>query len=530
MFPAAKTIGEPKPGFSIGTTVVADMLGIYSSIPLFYYLIMRAKQIFDEKMKKKLCVCTIVTVMAFYGCSFAPKHTKPQINLPPEPAVIADGSAAINTTWWKNYGDEKLNLLIEETLKNNDDLKLAVARIEEARHRLGFAEADRFPAINAHATASRQRTSAEASQFGRESTDNYFYLAAEVAYELDLWGEIKNRRDASLSVLLSTKASKEALKLSLVSNVATVYFNLVSLGRQVRTTENILNSYKEIYEFRQKQYKHGVLDEMVVQQAKAQYDSVKILLENLKEQDAVLKSALSLLLGRTPNEIFDNLHNINLKLPDPIAVPAMLPSRLLSNRPDIVQAEESLKAANFQIGVAKAAYFPSISLTGALGLHSFELDNLMQSSARMWNIGGNLIEPVLDFGRINSNVKITQAQQKEAVVQYVKTVKTAFKEVYDALIKIKTSGNKLSAQEDEMKALERILTLANKKYDVGVTDYLTVLDAQRGYLNASLNLISLQSEVINNQIILYKVLGGGWDNEYQFFENEKPPHKGGCRR
>lgn len=464
-------------------------------------------------MNKKLCLYAIVTVMAFCGCSFAPKYTKPQLNLPAEKPIVADGTATINTDWWKNYGDENLNLLIEEALKNNDDLKLAVARIEEARHRLGFTEADRYPVINANGTASRQRTSAEASQLGYAYMNNYFSLSAQVAYELDLWGKIKNRRDAALSVLLSTKASKEALKLSLVSNVATVYFNLVSLGRQLQTTENILNSYKEIYEFRQKQYKHGILDEMVVQQAKAQYDSVKILLENLKEQDAVLKSTLSLLLGRTPSEIFDNLHNINQKLPDPITVPAMLPSSLLSNRPDIVQAEEALKATNFQIGVAKAAYFPSISLTGALGLHSFELDNLMQSSARMWNIGGNLIEPILDFGRIDSNVKITEAQQKEAVIQYVKTVKTAFKEVYDALVKIKSSGNKLTAQEEELKALERVLTLANKRYEVGVTDYLTVLDAQRGYLNSSLNLINYQTEVINSQVILYKVLGGGWDKD-----------------
>ncbi len=465
-------------------------------------------------MRKKFCVIIIIALTAFCSCSFAPKYTKPQINLPPDTVAVADDSAAINTEWWKNYKDENLNLLIVEALKNNDDLKLAVARIEEARHRLGFAEADRFPVINANATGARQKTSKEASLSGREYTNNYFSLSASVAYELDLWGKIKNRKDAALSALFSTKAGKDALKLSLVSNAATVYFNLISLGRQIQTTENMLKSYKGIYEFRMKQYEHGVLDEMVVLQAKAQYDSVKILLENLKEQDAVLKSTLSLLLGRTPDEIFYKFHDINTNLPEPIAVPALLPSLLLENRPDIVQAEEAVKAANFQIGSAKAAYFPSISLTGALGLHSFELDNLMQSSARMWNIGGNLLEPIVDFGRINSNVNISEAQQKEAVIEYVKAVKTAFKEVYDALIKIKTSNNKLSAQKEELKALERVLTLANKKYDVGVVDYLTVLDAQRGYLNASLNLISYQTEVINNQVVLYKVLGGGWTKDY----------------
>ncbi|MDO9585104.1 MAG: efflux transporter outer membrane subunit, partial [Syntrophales bacterium] len=367
------------------------------------------------------------------------------MELPPEPLKAADDAAMINIEWWKNYKDEMLNLLIKEALKNNDDLKLAVARLEEARARLGLSEANRYPVINANAAALRQKTSDEVSPLGKGSTDNYFALSASVAYELDLWGKIKNQREAALSALLSTSASKEALKLSLTANVATIYFNLVSLDQQMQTTDNILNSYKDIYEFRLKQYKHGILDEIVVQQAKAQYDSVKILLENLKEQDTVLKSTLAVLLGRTPNEIFSNRYLIERKLPEPIAIPALLPSKLLENRPDIVQAEEALKAANFQIGVTKAAYFPSISLTGTMGLQSLELGSLIQSSAGIWNIGGNLMAPILDFGRIKSNVKITEAQREEALIQYVKTVKTAFKEVYDALAKITTSRNKLKA-------------------------------------------------------------------------------------
>lgn len=465
-------------------------------------------------MKHGILAYLILAIMLFPGCSFAPQYAKPKVELPPEPLKAADDAAKINIEWWKNYQDENLNLLIKEALKNNDDLKLAVARLEEARARLGLSEANRYPLINANAAALRQKTSDEVSPLGKGSTDNYFALSASVAYELDLWGKIKNQREAALSALLATSASKEALKLSLTANVATVYFNLVSLDQQMQTTENILNRYKDTYEFRLKQYKHGILDEIVVQQAKAQYDSVKILLENLKEQDAVLKSTLAILLGRTPNEIFSNRYLIERKLPEPIAIPALLPSKLLENRPDIVQAEEALKAANFQIGVAKAAYFPSISLTGTLGLQSLELDSLIQSSAGIWNIGGNLMAPILDFGRIKSNVKITEAQQKEALIQYVKTVKTAFKEVYDALAKITTSRNKLKAQEEELKALEKVLTLANKKYEKGVTDYLTVLDAQRGYLSATLNLTRLQTEVINNQVVLYKALGGGWGRDY----------------
>lgn len=465
-------------------------------------------------MKCKIFIYPMLTALLLYGCSFAPRYTKPQIELPTEVSPKTEVTVSIPIEWWKNFNDDKINRLIAEALQNNDDLKLAVARIEEAIARLGNSEANRYPTIHAGATALRQKTSKEVLLPGGGITDNDFTLSGSVAYELDLWGKLKNQREASLSALLSTKANKEAIKLTLVSDVATAYFNLVSLGEQIQTTEDVLNRYREIYEFRLKQYKHGVLDEIVVQQSKAEYDSTKILLENLKEQKIILMSALSILLGKTPKEIFENQYSIGENLPKPIVIPAQLPSKLLENRPDIIQAEEALKAANFQIGVARAAYFPSISLTGILGRESVELGNLIHPSAAMWSIGANAAASVLDFGRIKSNVKIMEAQQKEALIQYVMTVKVAFKEVYDALAKIETSGNKLKAQEEEREALGRVLTLANKKYEKGVTDYLTVLDAQRHHLSALINLISLQAEVINNQVILYKALGGGWDKNY----------------
>lgn len=461
-------------------------------------------------MAKKYGVFLMMMILVLSGCSFAPQYTKPPLALPPEPARTTDDASTIKLDWWENYGDERLNLLIAEAIINNDDLKLAVARLEEARARLGLAEAERYPVVNANATALRQDGILGMPSFDTGSF-NVFSLSAAVAYEVDLWGKIKNRRQAALSTVLAGDAAKEAIKLGLVANVATVYFNLVSLRRQIETAADILTSYKKSYEFRLKQFQNGILEEIVVQQAKAQYEAVKVLLENLKEQEIVLKSTLALLLGRSPQEIFAKLPLVENKLPAPIAVPALLPSQLLEHRPDIVEAEEGLKAANFEIGVARAAYFPSLSLTGLLGLQSEELNNLMDSSAGLWNIGGSLKAPLLDFGRIKANVKITEARQQEALIRYIKTVKTAFKEVYDALTRITTSRNKLQAQEYEMQARAKILTMATKKFEVGTTDYLTVLDAQRGYLSTVLNLISIQTEAINNQVVLYKALGGGWD-------------------
>lgn len=462
-------------------------------------------------MAKKYCVFLLMMYLTLTACSFAPQYTKPPLALPPESDQAAAAAATIKLDWWRGYGDENLNLLIAEALINNDDLKLAIARLEEAGARLGLAEANRYPAVNAGASAVRQRTAAVMPPFAIANTDSLFGLSATVAYELDLWGKIKNQRQAALSSLLAGGAARDAVRLGLVANVATVYFNLIALGRQIETTGNILHSYKNTYEFRLKQFQHGILEEIVVQQAKAQYEAVKVVLENFKEQQGVLKSTLSLLLGRSPQEIFANRTFVERQLPAPIAVPALLPSKLLANRPDIAEAEEVLKAANFQIGVARAAYFPAISLTGGLGLQSVDLDNLIDASARVWHVGGSLTAPLFDFGRIKANVKITEAQEQEALLRYTKTVKTAFKEVHDALIRLAASRNKLQAQEDEMQARAKILDMATKKYTIGTTDYLTVLDAQRGYLSTTLNLISMQTEVINNQIVLYKALGGGWD-------------------
>jgi len=457
----------------------------------------------------------MLAIIMCSGCSLAPPYVKPQMELPPEPAAATSSAATINIEWWKNFQDETLNLLIDEAFKNNDDLKIAVVRIEEARALLGLSTANRYPLIKADASASRERIAVMPGVPGLEGiTSNFFNLSAAVAYEVDLWGKIKNQRQAALSILLATSAGKDALQLSLAADVATLYFNLAALSRQMQTTEEILGRYKDIYEFRRKQYQHGVLEEIVVQQAKGQYDAAKILLEALKEQDNVLKSTLSLLLGRTPREIFAGLQQIKPRLPEPIAVPALLPSKLLENRPDIVAAEEGLQAANFEIGVARAAYFPSLTLTGALGQQSLELKNLMDASARIWNVGGNLTAPLLDFGRISANVKITEARQQEALLRYAKTVKTAFKEAYDALAKIETGSNKLQAQSEEQQALDRVLTMATKKYEAGATNYLTVLDAQRGHLSSALNLTTLQTDVILNQIVLYKVLGGGWKRDY----------------
>ena len=453
-------------------------------------------------------------ILLLSSCSLAPKLTMPKIDLPSKYGNKAAQKQTIDVNWWENFNDSNLNRLIKESLKNNDDLKLAVIRVKEARAYLGLNSANLYPNINASASGYRQQTSNETLPKNRGTIFNNFSLSSSVGYELDLWGKLRNQKKAALSSFLASESNKETVKLTLISNVANAYFNLIAVDEQLKVAQKSAKSFKETYEYRQKQYKYGVVSELVVKQAKAQYANAKVLVESLKEQKTRAASALSALLGRNPKEIFEGTISFNKTLPKPIKIPYALPSTLLENRPDIKAAEENLKAKNALIGAAKAAYFPSISLTGLLGFQSAELSNLMQRSAKVWGVGPSANMPIFDFGRIKSNIKIAEAEKKAALVQYKQTVRNAFKEVFDALNSIKISKQKLKAQAEELEALKKALYLSEKRFDSGYSNYLEVLDAQRGFLNAQLNLIKLKNGVIANEVTLYKALGGGWRSKY----------------
>lgn len=450
----------------------------------------------------------IILSVILSGCSFTPELKKPDMELPSTLKLDTSGlqpsAYSFQPQWWKQFNDPVLDKLIEEALKNNDDLLIAASRIEQAGAILGISSAELYPLITAGGSLTRSEASEEIHNGG---TRNTFTLSGMVSYEIDLWGKLRNKKKADLSRLLATKAARDSFEISIISTVANTYFNLISIERQLKTAEEIMLRLKDIYELRQKQFRHGIIDELTLEQSRAEYESTRILVETLKAQKESVKSGLTILLGKSPKELFESKLDISSALPEKMPLPPVLPSELLLKRPDIAQAEENLKAANFEIGVARASYFPSIALTGSAGLQSNELNNLIQSSATFWNIGAVAAGTVLDFGRAKSTVMLREAQKKEALIQYVKTVRAAFKEVYDAIINLEQSLKRLDAQKEQLNSLEKVVTLAEKKYDRGLTDYLTVLDSQRGYLNARLNLIRLQTEVINNHIFLFKALG-----------------------
>lgn len=452
------------------------------------------------------------------GCSMAPKL---DLQTPELPASLEDANATskIDDKWWEAFGDARLNVLIEEALSNNDDLKLAISSVALARAALGLSEAERYPTLSAGGSAIRQKTSGESlSPFAGVRFDT-FSLSASAAYEFDFWGRYKNAEEAAIAELLASEADRETVRISLISSVAELYFALVSLQRQIAVTEETLHAYKESYDYRLRQYAHEAIDALTLEQAHALYANAKLSLASLQETKVLSESALAILLGKSPQALFEERAEFEEALPRALQIPANLSSRLLEQRPDIRASQERLRAANALIGVAKADYFPSISLTGSAGLQSMELGNLLNSSAKTWSFGPSLSIPLFDFGRTKNRVKSAQEQKNSAMIGYGKTVKNAFKEVYDSLKKIEISQLKLRAQDEEKEALQQVFELSQKRFDSGYGTYLEVVEAKRGLLRSRVNMISLNAELIINQISLYKALGGGW-RAAEAFEQE----------
>ncbi|MFT7860633.1 MAG: efflux transporter outer membrane subunit [Sulfurimonas sp.] len=459
-------------------------------------------------MKTKAIITLSSCVLFLSACSLAPEYKKPELDLPK-----AQKEVKINTEWFKAFGDPKLDLLIAEALKNNDDLKLALVNVQKARAEYGISQADLYPQLDLNGAATRQKRSTNAFPGFFGGLYNDYSMSASMSYEFDLWGKNRNLRDANLANYLAVDANKEALRISLVADVASYYFNLVAAQEQLHIAQENLKTYEETLEYREKQYKYGVIDSLVVAQARAQVASVKTTIESIKVSKVKLQSALAVLLGRSAKEIFENTIETQNSLPEFVEIPTTLPTNLLQNRPDIKIAEENLKAQTALIGVAKAAYFPNISITGSYGLQSQKLSNIAESNSQVWGIGPSLYMPLFDFGRISAAVDVSTAEQKAALIAYDKAVKNGYKEVFDALQSIKAIRSKQAAMLEQIAAYKEAYKLADKKFTVGTTNYLDLLVARSLLLNARLEYVTTKSELLIEEAAFYKALGGGWSRD-----------------
>jgi multidrug efflux system outer membrane protein len=459
---------------------------------------------------RKLCILLAVTV-ALSGCMIGPNYRRPHIDTPGSWRFEeTEARDTVNTMWWKEFHDSVLDELIESALRENKDIRIAAARIEEFLGRLRTTRAALFPQVSAAALAQRIDVTRYTNPPWPAGTENPFsdlrpYVSA--SWQIDLWGQLRRATEAARADMLATEEGRSGVILTVVTAVAEAYTDLRDLDKQLEIAKETVVSRAHSLELFRLRFGRGLISEVDLRQAESEYESAVATVPALEKLIAWQEDALSVLIGRNPSGIPRGRTLDELALPD---VPAGLPSRLLERRPDIRQAEQNLIASNARIGVAKAAYFPTISLTGVYGVESTELSTLFSGPARMWNFAGSLVAPIFNAGAIAGAVKTAESIQRENLFQYQQVIQQAFREVEDALIDQRKSREQLYAQQHQVEALQRYADLAQIRYENGYTSYLEVLDAERSLFTAQLLLTETQGNLLRALVNLYKAMGGGW--------------------
>ena len=395
-------------------------------------------------------------------------------------------------------------------LKENKDLKIATARVEEFIGRYGTTRAAQFPQVYGAAGAGRSRVTELGSTPLTSATQNpagNYTAMLNGSWELDLWGKLRRGTEAARADLLSQEEGRISVILTLVTSVASAYVNLGNLDKQLDIAKRTAQSRKESYDLFQLRFRGGVISELELSQVKSEYEQALATIPVLEKVIAQQENALSVLLGRNPGPIPRGKRIDDLVLP---AVPAGLPSALLAHRPDIRQAEQNLIAANARIGVARTLYFPTISLTGSFGVSSIDLSNLFTGPARVWSWAVPLATPIFSSGAISGQIKAAEAQQQQALFRYQQTIQTAFREVEDALIDQKRSREELEIQDRQIESLVKYARFARLRFDNGYTSYIEVLDAERSLFNAELARAQTKGVLFQALVNLYKAMGSGW--------------------
>ena len=445
------------------------------------------------------------------GCMMGPDYTRPKVDAPPafrfEPKAAADTA---NTDWWKQFNDPVLDALIAEALANNLNVKIAAANIMQAAGILTQTRSELFPQVGYTATGERVKvpnTGLVGVIPNSPNPQSTYQALLNATWEIDLWGRIRRLSEAALANVLATDDARDGVILSLVASVATDYIQLLGLDAQLAVAKQTLGTYDESVKLFELQFKYGQVSQMNVAQAQSQYENAAAQIPLIETQIAQTENALSVLLGRNPGPIRRGKSINDLILP---TVPAGVPSGLLERRPDLMQSEEQLIAANAQIGAAKALYFPTISLTGAFGNASTDLSKLFTGPARVWNYAGQAIGPIFTFGAVSGQVAQAEAAQQAALLNYQLSIQNAFADVDNALIANQKLQEQLVAQTRLVAALQDYSRLARLQYTGGYTSYSTVLQAEQSLFPAELQLAAVRAQMLASSVNIYKAMGGGW--------------------
>jgi outer membrane protein, multidrug efflux system len=446
----------------------------------------------------------IAFALLLSGCMAGPDYKRPDVNTPQAfHYEEKDAQNTANTDWWKAFNDPVLDSLINESLANNLNVKIAAANVEQAAGFLTQTRSGLFPQASYGASGAREHVSGASNAF------NSYNALAGATWEIDLWGRIRRLTEAARANMLATEEARRGVILSLTATVANSYIQLRGFDDQLEVSKRTLASYAESLKLFELQFQHGQVSQMIVEQSRSQYETAAAVIPNIESQIVQTETALCILLGRNPGPIPRGKTIAQLGMP---AIPAGLPSELLTRRPDLAQAEQNLIAANAQIGAAKALYFPSISLTGAYGTQSTEFDNLFKGSSRTWSYGGSVTGPIFTAGAISGQVTQAKAAQEAALLSYKNAIISAFGDMENSLSARQKLSDQTKAQEALVTSLREYGRLAWLQYNEGYTQYLTVLYAESQLFTAELSYIQTKSSYLNAFVNIYKAMGGGWVN------------------
>jgi multidrug efflux system outer membrane protein len=472
---------------------------------------------------------SLLLAVVLTGCTVGPNYKRPAVNVPtvyrqpgedttaarPEPNAPlgtpagAGQSAAASLgdeKWWEVFQDKDLQGLIRTALKNNYDVRIAATRVVQAQAQLGITRADQLPSVSAGGSVTSQQTSKLGPVPSFEVTQGQ--LSASAAWNLDFWGRYRRATEAARASLLASQWAQKEVMSTLVASVATDYFQLRQLDLQLEISKRTLNSRQGSLQLTQTLEQHGINSLLDVRQSEQLVYTAAAEIPDLERQIAQEENAISILLGNNPGDVPRGLKLT--EQPHAPEVPVGVPSALLERRPDILQAEQNLVAANAQIGVARAAYFPQISLTGSAGYQSAALNDLFTGPSGIWNMAASLSQPIFEGGRLKSNVRLAEAQREQLLLTYQQTIQGAFRDVSNALVAYHKNREFRIQQEHLVEAAQDAARLSEVRFKVGTTDYLEVLTNNTNAFSAELGLAQAQGNELTALVQLYQALGGGW--------------------
>jgi multidrug efflux system outer membrane protein len=461
---------------------------------------------------EKTFLFALLAAGLFSGCMAGPNYHRPAVQPPTNFRDLSESSQAqaqaasyADLPWWQVFQDSQLQELIRVALKQNYDLQIATERINSSRAQLAITRSSLFPQVQAGGNFSGGK------EYNFQTKYNFLTLTADAAFQLDFFGKLRRANEAARAQLLATEDARQTVILTLVSDVASDYFALLQLDLQLQITKNTVAAQEASVKLTNLRLDHGVATKLDVLQAQQVLDTANAQIPDLERQLAQEENAINILLGNYPQGVKRDRSLVEQFLPP--EVPPGMPSALLERRPDIREAEQVLIASNAEIGVAKAEFFPQISLTGSGGGafgRSSAFSGLMSSQLGIWSYGAQVSQPIFTGGALRGNLKLAKSQNEQALLAYRQTIQRAFGDASDALIGYQKNHQVRVRQEQSVADLEESVRLSNMRYKGGTTAYLEVLDGQRSLYSAELTLAQARGTEYQSLVQLYRALGGGW--------------------